>query len=186
MISTLVSVVYIFFILGIFLIATWLCFSLIKLVQGEAPFVPVMDHALDQIVSELELNNDSYFLELGCGDGKVLIAATKLFPKTTMVGIERSLIPYLIAKWKTRNLKNVTIIRGDIFDYNPSSATHVYTYLFPVIMDRLLPHLEHYVHNGTKLVSCDFAFTKKQPLRSVQIHHPDRSGLARKLHIYKF
>ncbi len=167
-------------------IAVWLVSSLIQLVLGDAPFVPVADHAVAPLIKELNLNKTSVLIDIGCGNGKVLAAASRQFPDTQMVGIERNIAPYLMACWHTRRFKNVTITRKDFFACDFSQATHLYTYLFPKIMDQLLPQIQHQIRPGTVLVSCDFPFSEKAPIRTVDMESSGKKTLAKKLYVYEF
>jgi len=186
MISTLVLVVYLIVIIFCFCAAIWLCASLVHLILGDAPFVPVMDHALKPIVELLDLDDASTFVEVGCGDGKVLVAASVKFPQVRMIGIERNLVPYLLARFKTRNLPNVEIVRQDIFTYDFSAATHLYTYLFPAVMNGLYGRFQSQLQPGTVLISCDFMFSEKYPVRSIDIAPSDKTILAKRLHVYRW
>ncbi|MDB4984399.1 MAG: putative methyltransferase [Patescibacteria group bacterium] len=182
----IVNVIY-FLTMILLLVATvWIVFSLLRsTLFGHAPFIPVMDHAIDPILSELDLGQDSLFIEIGCGNGKVLVAATQKFPQTKMIGIEHDLVPYFIARFNTRKLPNVSIVRQNFFSYDFSKATHLFAYLLPGVMDDLGGKLDRELQPGTILVSCDFKISRKQPLRIVTVS-AKKSDLAKNLFIYKW
>jgi hypothetical protein len=76
------------------------------------------------------------------------------------------------------------ILRGDFMKQNLSAADRVFTYLYPGLMDELLPKLEKELHPGTRLVSCDFPFSKKKAKEVIDLERPKLTG--QKLYIYEF
>lgn len=123
--------------------------------------------------------------DLGCGDGRLLRELYKVFPTATYRGIEHEITPYLLFRYRNRDIigKNFSIIRGNFFKKDLSQATHILTYLFPHIMDALLPKLEKELPQGTQLISVDFPFTHKEPEKIIELKHYGR-GL--RLFVYKF
>lgn len=184
--STLLLVVYLIFFVICIGIALWLVQSLIHMILGNAPFVPVQDHALSVIINELELNDESVFIDIGCGNAKVLVAASRQFPNTKMIGIEYSIIPYLLALWNTRTIPTISIVRNNLFAYDFSRATHLYAYLFPNMMPQLYRHLSDQVAPGTMLISCDFKFAEKQPVKTIDLLPGQQTLLSRKLYMYRW
>jgi precorrin-6B methylase 2 len=164
------------------------------------PFVPVSNEALDSIIQALKLNEKSILYDLGSGNGKVLFACFKSEPKADYVGIEYHFFPHLIAK---RNMKKLTrwfeslnmvevpkqhiqLIHGSFFNKDVSQATHVFVYSFSSMLDKLLPKLEKELKKGTRLVSCDFTFSKKQPIEVVEIPGANKRKRCKKLFVYEF
>lgn len=135
------------------------------------PFVPVNKIILDEIISALELNEHSILYDLGCGDARVLFAAAKRNKKISCLGIEIAPFPFLLSKAKEFfcEYKNVHIIYGNFSDLNISSATHIFLYLFPEKLDELLPKFEKELKAGTRVISCDFEFTKRKPNKIIKL-----------------
>ncbi len=152
-------------ILILFLFILFLFTSFLTPLFSKVPFVPVRGRIVDEIIAALELKDDSVLYDLGCGDGRVLFAGVKDFPNRSALGIERAPFPYLCAKIRKvfSKTKNVSIIYGDFFKLDFSPATHIFIYLFPSILDELLPKFEKELKQGTRLVSCDFQFSKRKP-----------------------
>jgi SAM-dependent methyltransferase len=133
-----------------------------KALKRYAPFVPIPDQALLLLEDEdIAIEGDTVY-DLGCGDGKVLVCMANKFPKAVYIGIEYNIIPYLFAKIKTRKYKNITIKYGDFFKENLSAANSIVVYLFPELMDALLPKFEKELKSGTSVFSLDYAFSKKE------------------------
>ena len=143
------------------------------LFSKSAPFVPIPNEALEKLLAPIVIQKGNVVYDLGCGDGRVLLFLTKKYPDATYKGIELRIFPFLLAQWKTRKYKNIHITRGNFFEVPLSDATHIVTYLFPSVMDSLLPKLEQELKQAT-LISFDFPFSKKSEIKKYEI--PERRG----------
>jgi len=175
------------FLLALVLLFIWM-FSIIK---AKVPFVSVPSKVLEDIEKALNLKDDSVVYDLGCGDGKVLFYLAKKYSKAKYIGIENSLFPLILAhvrNWwykKVNKINNIEIIRGDFFDTDLSKATHIFTYLFPKVMDDLLPKLYTELKPGACLVSASFQFTGKKEKEVIDLKR-GKYQLAKKIYIYEF
>lgn len=139
------------------------------LFRKRAPFVPAPRRMIDQLSALVDLNAESVVYDLGCGDGRVLRSLYRRYPAARYVGIENDSFPYLLARIANWNIPahHLLIKRKNFFAEDLSSATHIVMYLFPEVMDQLLPKLEKELQPGTVLISFDFPFTDKKPERIV-------------------
>ena len=159
-------------------------------IRAQVPFVGIPVNVLKNIAKELEVGDDSIVYDLGCGDGRVLFYLAKINPKAKYIGIENSPFPFVLAKtmsWWNKKINNidVQIIKKDIFDTDLSKATHLFTYLYPNIMDDLLPKFDKEIKKGTRLVSVAFHFTAKREIKEIDLKR-GRYQLAKKLYVYEF
>lgn len=149
-----------------------------------APFVPAPRVMIDHLPSLVDLDKSSVVYDLGCGDGRVLRSLHRHFPTARYIGIENDLFPYLLARlfnWRITS-NRFTIKRKNFFAEDLSSATHVVIYLFPEVMDQLLPKLTKELRPGTMLVSFDFPFTDKKSERVITAPELGRH----QLFVYRF
>jgi SAM-dependent methyltransferase len=152
--------------------------------KAKVPFIPVPNSILPDVHKILEV------YDLGCGDGRILFHISKLKPKARYIGIENSVFPTLIAQlrawWhKRRTGIDVKILHEDFFDHDLSDATHIFTYLYPNVMDDLLTKFDKELKPGTRLVSVTFKFTNKQPIGEFDLGR-SKYQLARKIYVYEF
>ena len=159
-------------------------------IRAKVPFVGVPLPILKDIEKELELKENSVVYDLGCGDGRVLFYLAKNNPKLKYIGIENSPFPFILSKvlswwYKKINKIDVEIIRGDFFKIDLSNATHIFTYLYPNVMDDLLPKFDKELKRGTRLVSASFHFTSKREIREIDLKR-GKYQLAKKLYVYEF
>ena len=178
----------IFFVfLGVlFLLFLWM-WSIIK---SKTPFIAVPNKILPDIEKLLDLKDDSVVYNLGCGDGRVLFYLSKKKSKAKYIGIENSFFPYLLAQtrlfwYKRKKNINISIINEDFFNTDLSKATHVFTYLYPNIMDDILPKLDKELKPGTKLFSISFHFTGKREVLEIDLKR-GKYQLAKKIYVYEF
>ena len=79
--------------------------------------------------------------DLGCGDGRIVIAAAKDFGARG-VGVEIDPAPLRMAVYHARHAgveDRVRFVRGDLFEADISEATVVTLFLFEELNRRLLP-----------------------------------------------
>jgi len=167
---------------GVLFLITW------SMIFTKAPFVPIAKKVLPEIIKAMDIKSDSKVYDLGCGDGRVLIAAWRSQPRAKYVGLDKDWLPMICSWWQLRRTdqpKNIVILRRDFFKQDLSNATHIFTYLFPKLMDQLLPKLQAELQPGTKLISCDFYFTNKKPSQIIDLQR-SKNALAKKLYVYKF
>ena len=175
-------VVFVSLIFSIFFILFFLA-EIIAIFTTDAPFVPIPDETLEKIIEHLKLDNNSVLYDLGCGDARILKKAVEKYPGLKAVGIEIAFMPYLLARLKTRKNKNIRIKREDIFSADLSNATHVFVYLYPEVMENLVPILEKKVKVGTRVVSCDFEDKNRKPTEIVYLDTLAKRG--KRLIVYK-
>lgn len=158
--------------------------------RSRVPFVTASRGVLKDIKEAFSLADDSVVYDLGCGDGRILFYLATSSPKAKYIGIEHSTFPFILAKLgsflnykKTGN--NVEILQADFFKKDLSNATHIFTYLYPNLMDELLSKFEKEFKPGTKLVSLSFKFTNKTPFKEIDLAR-SKYKLGRKLYVYQF
>lgn len=181
----LIGVIIILFLLASLIFLMMLFFSNIRSAfTSEAPFVSLPKATISRVIDALEITDDSVVYDLGCGDGRILLACYKAHPAARYKGIEHNIVPFLLALWNTK-ASAVEILRKDFFHCNLSDATHIITFLWQEQMDVLLPKLEKELRRGTKLVSCDFYFSHKEPIKTIYLPRP-RHQLGKTLSVYEF
>lgn len=154
--------------------------------KGYAPFVAIPQHAIRLLEESISIpEKECTIYDLGCGDGRVLCALANKFPHVQYIGIEYSWMPYLFAKISARAYKNITIKYKNFFKEDLSDADGIITYLFPRLMDSLLPKLEKELKPGAMLYSFDFPFTNKEP-RAIIDNKKGAATRGNRLWIYGF
>lgn len=143
------------------------CFAGVLLVG--APYLPTLRPQIQAGFALLNLPKGGTILELGSGDGKVLLYAAQHGYRA--VGIELNPILCAVAWVRTwRYRKSVRIICGNMWSVQWPAADGVYTFL----LDRFMPRLD------------DRMKTYGRPLVSVAYQVPGRSSDAERSGVYLY
>ncbi len=117
-----------------------------------APYLPTLSPQITTALDLLNLKPGQTLLELGCGDGKVLLVAARR--GYNAVGIELNPILASIAWLRTRRYRGqVRVVWGNYWLKEWPMSDGVYTFLIDRFMVKLDQRMQHY---GGKLVSVAF------------------------------
>lgn len=127
------------------------------------PYVPTLRRNLNSALDLLDLKPGQTVLDLGSGDGRVLIAAAKR--GANVVGIELSPILVVVSWFRTRRYrKQVRIIWGSYFTVQWPPADAIFTFMIPRQMARLDKRIEQWRgKNPVRLASFAFSVPGKKP-----------------------
>lgn len=148
-------------VLGALLLVLLLCFAAVLLFG--APYLPTLKPQIEAALELASLKKGDTMLELGCGDGKVVLAAAKR--GISVVGYE--LNPWLagVAWLRTRRYRTYArIVWGNFWRKEWPPADAIFVFLLPRYMAQLDQAIEQYHSKPIKLVS--FAF--KIPDRPIE------------------
>lgn len=135
------------------------------------PFVPSTDPVVDAMLALAKVTKDDVVYDLGCGDGKIVVAAAKLGARGVGIDIDPARIAEANQRAKAAGVTDkVTFILGDIFDtkHKISDATVVTLFLYPSVNERLKPRLLRELKPGSRVVSNSFAMGNDWPPEQTQ------------------
>lgn len=148
------------------------CFCIVLLVG--APFLPTLKPQIETALDLLDLKKDETILELGCGDGRVLIAAAKR--GINAVGYELNPILTFIAWIRTRPYrKRVKVVWGDYWTVKWPEASGIFAFILPRYMSKLHNKIMQYPSRPLRVAS--FAFT---------IPHQEAIKLEQGIYLYEY
>lgn len=147
--------------LFICIVVVVLCFGLVVLVG--APYLPTLDRQVKVALDLVDLQPGQTLLELGSGDGKVLIAAAKR--GWNVVGYELNPILVLVSWARTRGYRHqVKIVWGNFWnDTKWPPAEGIFGFILPKYMQKLDTKVMHWHTKPVKVVSFAFAIPDKAP-----------------------
>ena len=152
--------------LGCFLGLSWFAGS-------DAPFVPTRLEAIRKILKLAGVKKGKKFYELGSGDGRVVIEATKLGAEA--VGVEQSWLRILYSRYKTHNLAshlrggNVNFLHGNIFSRSYENADIVYIYLLLKGVAKLEIKLKKELKKGAIVITQTYHFPSWKPFKKLDL-----------------
>jgi hypothetical protein len=138
------------------------CFAGVVLVG--APYLPTLTRQVNVALELADLQAGQTLLELGCGDGKVLVAAAR--QGIQVVGYELNPILALIAWLRTRRYgSQVRVIWGNFWQSSWPPAEAIFVFLLPRYMPKLHNKCMRYKYRPVKLISFAFEVPDKKPTR---------------------
>ena len=143
--------------------------------QDEVPFVITPDNVTIAMLQLAGVSPDDYVIDLGSGDGRIVITAAKRFGARGL-GVE--IVPDLVAK--SRDNARRAGVEGraffrvqDLFATDLSPASVITMYLLPEVNLQLRPKLLQ-LRPGTRIVSHDWDMAEWQPDKSLKVDVPDK------------
>jgi len=136
-------------------------------VKRDVPYVPSPNPVVDGMLHLAGVKAGDTVYDLGCGDGRIVIAAAKNHgAKGVGVDIDPERIKEARANAKTANVEDkVKFEQNDLFKANIADATVVTLYLLPDVNVRLKPKLLKELKPGTRIVSHSFDMGDWKPER---------------------
>ncbi len=142
----------------IFSLYLYWVYGLMRALGSDAPFVPITPTVLTRILSMVQPKPGDVWMDLGSGDGRILIEAAKRYD-IRGIGIER-VAPlrqwsrFLI--WQNGLKKKITIESGDFFQRDLFDVDIVTFYLLPDTNARLIKKLKQEMKPGSLGISHRF------------------------------
>jgi len=138
----------------IVILVTWIAWSGVV----GAPWLPTPNKRVRSMLEIAKVKSDDILYDLGSGDGRIIVMAGKEFGARA-IGIEIDPLRLLWSRLKIRRHRlkdNVSVIRGNFFNVDVSSATVVSLYQGYIINKKIRDKLEKELKPGTRVVSYRF------------------------------
>ncbi|MBN1357666.1 class I SAM-dependent methyltransferase [Candidatus Bathyarchaeota archaeon] len=132
-----------------------------------APFVPSPAQVIEYMLKLADLKAGEVLFDLGAGDGRTVIMAAKSFgARAVGVELREDLAKKALSTIHENGLSDrVTIVNGDMFNVNLTSADVVFLYLTTSANEKIRPKLETDLRKGVRVVSHDYEIVGWKPLR---------------------
>lgn len=147
----------------------------------DVEFVATPQPVVNEMLKMAKVTKDDVVYDLGCGDGRIVITAAKMFgARGVGVDLDRSLIKVSNEHAREKGVRDlVKFINGDFFQLDLKEATVVALYLTPGLNVRLRPKLFRELKPGARVVTNDFNMGDWKPddmgrLSDVKYEYPDK------------
>jgi SAM-dependent methyltransferase len=149
-----------------------------------APYVPTPSDVVDRMLTLAKVGPRDVVYDLGCGDGRIVIAAAQRFgARGVGVDIDANLINQAEANAKTAGVdRRVKFLVQDAMTVDVSDATVVTLYLLSASNVKLRPILTRQLRRGARIVSHSFAMGDWEP--EVVDTFRDANGTSRTLYLW--
>lgn len=132
-------------------------------------FVPTPMAAVGRMIEMAEIKPGDVVFDLGCGDGRIVVAAAKLYGvKAVGVDISAERVAESRERARAAGVESLVEIRqADIFDLDLERADVVFLYLTPRLNERLMPQLRR-LKLGARIISYEFDMGAAKPVEVVR------------------
>lgn len=137
-------------------------------VDIHAPYVTTPHPVVHAMLKLAHTQKDDVVYDLGCGDGRIVIAAAKKYGARG-VGVDINPERVQEARENARREGVESLVRfteENVYDVDLRAATVVTLYLLPEINRKLLPKLQRELKPGTRIVSHTFDLGDWKPART--------------------
>ena len=152
--------------------------------RSVAPYVPTPWHVVDRLLEEAGVSPDDYVIDLGSGDGRILLRAAK-GPGARGVGYEinADLVEEARSAIRAAGVQErVEIRQRDIFEADLAKATVVTMFLMTSANRRLRPKLERELRPGALVACYKWEIPGWNPSKTVTV---PVSGVEQPIYIYE-
>ncbi len=173
------------------LLSYGILFSLIILIACNAntrtqdldvPFVPTPQPVVDRMLELADVGPGDYVIDLGSGDGRIVIAAAELGATAHGIDLDPERIEQANKNARMAGVTDrVMFVEGDIFEEDFSEASVITMYLLSSVNRRLRPRLLEELRPGTRVVSHSFDMGDWEPEQTVEVEPYDSNVVH---HIY--
>lgn len=137
------------------------CFGAVLLVG--APYLPTLKKQVQTALELADLKEGDTIIELGCGDGRVLIEAARSGLKS--VGYELNPLLFAYAWVRTRRYGDqVRVVYGDFWHKSWPEADAIYVFLLPRLMEKLGKKIDKKNKASKKVITFAFKFPGRKPV----------------------
>jgi len=139
--------------------------------QVRAPFVTTPEEVVERMLALAGTGPRDYVVDLGSGDGRIVIAAAKRHGARGLgVDIDSRMVEISRENARRAEVSGLALFEErDVLATDLSRATVVTIYLLPSLIDRLQPKLLDELRPGARIVSHAFAMKGWKPDRVEQV-----------------
>ncbi|MGB6242469.1 MAG: class I SAM-dependent methyltransferase [Castellaniella sp.] len=150
----------------------------------DVPFVPSDDDVIEGLLSLGEVRSTDLLYDLGCGDGRIVIAAARTRGARS-IGVELDPLRIADAMEEAGHVRVeylVDFIEEDIFTVDIRDATVITLYLLEAVNLQLRPRLLKELRPGTRILSHVFKMGDWRADEQIEL----RGGNQRGVNLYKW
>ena len=142
--------------------------------DGTVPYVQTPMEIVERMLRMAEVRKDDYVIDLGSGDGRIIIEAAKRGARGLGVDLDPNLVRHATENARQAGVADRTKFEvRDIFATDLSAATVVAFYLLPDFNAKLLPKLLK-LKPGTRIVSHDGGIGDWPPDERLEMRAPEK------------
>jgi SAM-dependent methyltransferase len=142
--------------------------------DGTVPYVQTPMEIVERMLRMAEVGRDDYIIDLGSGDGRIVIEAAKRGARGLGVDLDPSLVKHASENAQRAGVaERASFQVKDIFETDLSKASVVAFYLLPDFNAKLMPRLLA-LKPGTRIVSHDGGIADWPPDERLEMRTPEK------------
>jgi SAM-dependent methyltransferase len=152
-----------------------------------APYVPTPAPVVERMLTLAGVGRDDVVYDLGCGDGRMVIAAAKTYlARGVGIEIDQKLVEECKANARREGVEGITrFLCMDATKAHIADATVLVLYLLPESLEVLEPLFEKELRPGTRIVSHNYRMPGWDDRIAAQDIVPDENGRSHKIYLYR-
>lgn len=149
----------VYLVLGILCVIVFIYsfYTAYAMVKG-APFVPTDHEDVKKMIELSGLKKGEKMVDLGSGDGRIIIQAAKTGADCVGIEINPLLYFWSLFRIKINHLKNVTVCRNDLWKINLVDVDVLTLFFIHTKMDRLHFKISKEMKPGSRIITYAFKF----------------------------
>lgn len=132
-------------------------------IKGDVPLFLSSSAVVNAVAEIARQEHASRFIDLGAGVGSVAVPLAQRFPQLMVEAWERAPLPWAMAAWRARPLKNMVVLRGSFWDCDLSVYDLAFAFLSPAPMPELGEKIKQEMPAGSLFVSSSFPVPGWEP-----------------------
>lgn len=115
---------------------------------------------------------DARVLDLGSGDGRVVLALARLRPDIQVAGVENAMLPWLWSRCRHRlagSPANARLYYGNFWQQDWGQYNVIHAFLSPAPMDKVWQYFLNKCHTNSWLVSNTFTINTEEPTQRLPL-----------------
>jgi precorrin-6B methylase 2 len=130
-------------------------------VRLDVPFVPTPQDVVERMLDMAKIGKEDFHIDLGSGDGRIVIAAAKRGARSMGIDINPTRIAEANENAKKAGVTDrVSFVQGNLFEQDISKADVLTMYLLQTVNIKLRPKILSDLRPGSRVVS--HAFSMKE------------------------
>ena len=128
-----------------------------------APFICSPKEVVTTMIEMATVQKGDIVIDLGAGDGRLLLAAKRAAPDSTVRGYEIHIFAWIIGWFRCLG-SGVSLRLSNLFYAPIGEADVLFLYLWPSVLEKLMPKLEREGKDGLRIISHSFSFPHLVPV----------------------
>lgn len=143
---------------------------------GDTPYVQTPQNVVDRMLAIAKVGPGDYVIDLGSGDGRLIITAAKKFGARGFgVDLDRRLVELANKRAKEEGVADRAVFyERDLYETDMTEATVLTIYLLPEVNLMVRPQLLATLKPGTRVVAHDYDMGDWRPDQQLVMDAPDK------------